>query len=168
MSEEFKQPPVRPSQIVEFYQPRSTQARPMIVIQVHDKHIEGVYWTGRGATTGYALSARHVSDPELKNRPILLDEGTWDYSLDSKEVQRLRRDIDQLKAIVLRVGDIAVDTGADDPATLATLAGYEEQAARVLALFAEGMDYKLIAKSTGMHHKRVEKILRESAKTVSA
>ena len=165
MSEEFKQPPVRPSQIVEFYQPRSTQARPMIVIQVHDKHIEGVYWTGRGATTGYALSARHVSDPELKNRPILLDEGTWDYSLDSKEVQRLRRDIDQLKAIVCGAGELPA---AESVAEQGHEPGYEEQAARVLALFAEGMDYKLIAKSTGMHHKRVEKILRESAKTVSA
>lgn len=164
MSAAWKQPEIRPGMFVEYKKAHTTVALPMLVLQVHDSFVSGWAWTLRGGNF-YVESARHISCPELVSRPILLEEGTWDYSLIHKEVHRLEAEVRRLTDLIEGKAIAAIPAPEPTPEP-APNANFEALMAKAAELHDAGMVKADIVRATGLHHKQVDKAIRELSKPV--
>lgn len=165
MSAVWKQPEIRPGTFVEYRRAHTTATLPMLVLQVHDSFVSGWAWTLRGGNF-YVESARHVSSPELEARPILLEEGTWDFNLQTKEVRRLEAEVKRLAAIIEGKFQALPEAPIrSEPEAIAE--SFAEAMTRAAALHDEGMQKADIVRATGLHHKQVDKAIREFSKAAA-
>lgn len=152
----FKRPAVAVGDTVSFYRWKNSEPRAMVVTSIQEKTITGVIFAKGGGGFSPVDCVYHVDDPELDERPQM-QESMWDLSDLRKQVNKMwdHLGLGSTSAQALASPEITKETRMDSMQS-----GEERELDMVKQMIHMGcVDKGRICHETGVHHKRVEKVL---------